>query len=176
SYTIDELDDTNEQLVDLRGEGRYFGKVIEDLGPTCRNCHKRGHMAKDCKVVVCITCGAIEDHYTANCPTHQRCSNCGQGGHLRRACTEKSKFIYCKKCDSRNHPDEMCPTIWRSYMKKVGADVSAVDPKESTFCYNCGEKNHYGDDCIVPRVVTLRYQESSAFSGVNLPKQFVKAY
>lgn len=35
-------------------------------------------------------------------------------------------------------------------------------------CYNCGEEDHYGDDCPEPRHIQLRFVDPSAFTGRSL--------
>jgi protein AIR1/2 len=142
-------------------------------GPICRNCHGRGHLAADCNVVICEKCGKRNDHFTQQCPTSLRCGNCGQIGHLRANCTSRAKYIYCPRCDSRNHTDDFCPLIWRSY---VGIRDPRVDRPPNYCCYNCGSKTHYGDDCSEPRPVMLRFVEDTAFSGMNLPRELQREY
>lgn len=130
-------------------------------------------MAADCKVVICEKCGKRNDHFTQQCPTSLRCGNCGKIGHLRANCTSRAKYIYCPRCDSRNHTDDYCPLIWRSY---VGLHGGRVERPEVFSCYNCGGTSHYGDDCPEPRPVMLRFVEDTAFSGSNLPPELQRDY
>uniref|UniRef100_A0A060T7Z0 ARAD1B23991p n=1 Tax=Blastobotrys adeninivorans TaxID=409370 RepID=A0A060T7Z0_BLAAD len=161
----------NDVLVEIRGEGRYFG--TESSEPVCRRCHQRGHIAVQCKTVVCDNCGQHDDHYTKQCPKSQRCTNCGEFGHLRKACKNRRKVIFCSNCHSRIHTEETCPLIWRQYKT---AEPSKIVRPPSVSCYNCAEQGHYGDDCPKPRRVILRYREDSAFKGDNLPRQLQKWY
>jgi protein AIR1/2 len=169
-----ETTDSEDELVQLRGEGRYFGTVAatEVLGPVCRNCHERGHIAAQCRVVICESCGERNNHYTRHCPKLQKCTNCGEAGHLRSECKSRSRIIFCNRCESRNHTDDRCPDIWRSYK------LAKRKPHypESISCYNCARKGHYGDECRDPRTVELRYVEESAFTGKNLPVEMSTRY
>lgn len=166
--------DSENELIQLRGEGRYFGNAVPDevLGPICRNCHERGHIAAKCKVVVCESCGERNSHYTRHCPKIQKCTNCGEAGHLRSDCKSRTRIIYCSCCESRNHTEDRCPDIWRSYKL---ANRNPYYPKNIS-CYNCAGKDHYGDECPNPRPIELRYIEESAFTGKNLEAGLSKRY
>ncbi|ANB14092.1 Air1p [Sugiyamaella lignohabitans] len=94
-------------------------------------------------------------------------------GHLRSACTEKSKYIFCSRCSSKSHTEETCPSIWRSY--KVIRSGDSQYPA-SISCYNCAGAGHYGDDCPLPRPVLLRYREATAFCVESLAPKFQKKY
>lgn len=166
SVGVEDVDDGEDQLIEMRGDGRYFGKEDEQ-GPTCRTCHKRGHISADCKVLRCFTCGALEDHDTADCTMLRKCSNCGESGHLRAECTETKRTIFCWRCDSRIHTEDKCHLIWRDYVK----DRRGPHNTQCVYCYHCGSSGHYGDECTDTRNMTLRFKEPSAFSGGNLPRK-----
>ena len=98
--SYDEVTDDLDEIIALRGEGRYFGVTDPDdesglsrqtLGPLCSNCHKRGHIRAKCKVVICHKCGAIDDHYESQCPTTIICARCGEKGHIVLSCKSKVK-------------------------------------------------------------------------------------
>lgn len=165
SVGVEDVDDGADQLIEMRGDGRYFGKEDEQ-GPTCRTCHKRGHMAKDCKVMACYTCGAVEDHYTSQCTAMRKCSNCGESGHLRADCTKNRRTIYCWRCESKIHTEDNCHLIWRDYVKERRGPHTT----SRIFCYHCGKNGHYGDECAETSNLDLRFKEPSAFSGGNLPR------
>lgn len=184
SLTFDQVNDNADELIELRGEGRYFGvtdpstgqtiNAQQSLGPLCDNCHKRGHHRSKCKTVVCHKCGVVGDHYETHCPTTTICSKCGLRGHMMSACTSKSrKRQYCKSCDTFEHGDENCPSIWRSYITKV-KDQEHVLPV--VYCYNCGDDSHYGDECDSARSSRIPNRNGSAFSGTNLPKHLRNFY
>lgn len=183
SLAFDQVNNNADELVELRGEGRYFGVTDPDtgdlinaqqsLGRICDNCHKRGHVRSKCKAVICHKCGVEGDHYESQCPTTVVCARCGERGHIAGACKSKHrKKQYCQACDSFNHGEENCPSIWRSYL------TQSVLRRQlpASYCYNCGEKNHYGDECMAPRTSRIPNGSGSAFSGLNLPRELRPAY
>lgn len=189
SLTFEQVNDNADELIELRGEGRYFGvtdpldgttvNALQSLGPLCANCHKRGHIRAKCKTVVCHKCGVVGQHYETQCPTTMVCSRCGQKGHVTATCTNKAKKrAYCKHCDTFSHGDDMCPSIWRSYLTlptpKSDDDESTVLP--AIACYNCASDEHYGDECPEPRSSRIPNISGSAFSGTNLPKHLRELY
>lgn len=193
SLSFDQVNDNADELIELRGEGRYFGVTdpssgttinsLQSLGPLCANCHKRGHIRAKCKTVVCHKCGVVGDHYETQCPTTMICSRCGLKGHVAIKCTNKiKKRQYCKHCDTFSHGDDSCPSIWRSYLTlpTPNSDDDS-DRYESTtlpiiYCYNCGDDEHYGDECPEPRTSRIPCINGSAFSGTNLPRNLRSLY
>ncbi|KAK6459895.1 hypothetical protein DFJ63DRAFT_290896, partial [Scheffersomyces coipomensis] len=184
SLTLEQVNDDADELIELRGEGRYFGVIdpksgdsinqAHALGPLCANCHKRGHMRAKCKTVVCHKCGVVGDHYETHCPTTLICSRCNEKGHMAIDCTNKNKKRqYCSTCDTFSHSLDNCPTIWRSYIVIPNPDLAETNQLTENdlpiiYCYNCGSDEHYGDDCTSFR--TSRVPNfGSAFSGRNLP-------
>lgn len=187
SLSFDQVNDDADELIELRGEGRYFGvtdpssgdtiNAQQSLGPLCGNCHKRGHVRAKCKTVVCHKCGVVGDHYETQCPTTIKCAKCGEKGHIASNCKSKTrKRTYCKSCDTFNHDDLSCPNIWRSYITKGSekhAEESLVLPR--IYCYNCASQYHYGDECNETRISRVP-NFGSAFSGSNLPKKLRPLY
>lgn len=191
SLSYDQVNDNADELIELRGEGRYFGVTDPEngntinaqlsLGPLCDNCHKRGHIRSKCKTVICHKCGVVGDHYETQCPTTMICAKCGQRGHMVSACTNKSKKReYCRNCDTFSHGNHNCPSIWRSYITKPQPNQDDLLWKVSdlpvVFCYNCGDDTHYGDECFRQRSSRIPNINGSAFSGTNLPKHLRKLY
>lgn len=183
SLSYDQVNDNAEELIELRGEGRYFGvtdpetgnPAQQNLGPVCDNCHRRGHIRSKCKTVVCHKCGVVGDHYETQCPTTVVCVRCGERGHVVAACTSKvKKRQYCKSCDSFRHGNENCPGIWRSYLTIPENDGKLALPR--IFCYNCASQQHYGDECLEQRTSRIPNINGSAFSGINLPKYLRDPY
>lgn len=185
SLSFDQVNDNADELVELRGEGRYFGvtdpasgdaiNAQQSLGPLCGNCHRRGHIRAKCKTVVCHKCGVVGDHYETQCPTTMVCAKCGLKGHIAVDCVNKAKKrTYCRLCDTFLHGDETCPSIWRLYLTLPTASEETVLPV--VFCYNCGAEGHYGDECTEYRTLRVPNQGGSAFSGSNLPKHLRELY
>ncbi|ODV94344.1 hypothetical protein PACTADRAFT_21667, partial [Pachysolen tannophilus NRRL Y-2460] len=172
SFSIDQVNDNPEELVELRGEGRYFGNTDTVSGPICSNCHRRGHIRSKCKVVVCHACGMVDDHYETQCPKSMVCANCGKKGHFKVNCTEKFKKTFCTLCDSKNHSDDRCPSIWRSYITLSNNKMNLP----VIYCYNCGREGHYGDECRQFRSSKTPNIDGSCFSGNNLPKNLRNVY
>lgn len=184
SLSYDEVNNDADELVELRGEGRYFGvtdlalgdtiNANQSLGVLCGNCHQHGHHRRSCKTVVCHKCGAVGEHYEQHCPQTVVCSRCSGKGHSLFLCLQKDyKRQYCKLCDNFTHADERCPSIWRLYLTRPSAVRLSVP--SSVACYNCGSTQHYGDECNLPRASRVPNQ-GSAFSGSNLPRELRASY
>lgn len=191
SLSYDQVNDNADELIELRGEGRYFGvtdpqngstiNAQQSLGPLCDNCHKRGHIRSKCKTVICHKCGVVGDHYETQCPTTMICAKCGQRGHMVSACTNKSKKReYCRHCDTFSHGNHNCPSIWRSYITKPQSNQDdllwQISDLPVVYCYNCGDSTHYGDECHRQRSSRIPNINGSAFSGTNLPKHLRDVY
>lgn len=185
SLPFEQVNDNADELIELRGEGRYFGvtdpekgttiNAKQSLGPLCDNCHRRGHTRAKCKTVICHKCGVVGDHYETQCPSTMICSRCGQRGHMASTCTSKTrKRQYCRHCDTFNHDDDTCPSIWRSYITKGDGKPSQTLP--IIYCYNCGDDTHFGDECHRQRSSRIPNKNGSAFSGTNLPKNLRSVY
>lgn len=179
SLNLEDVNDNTDELIDLRGRGRYFGNADDPLAKEteflCRNCHEPGHRALQCKTVICVSCGQRNDHYTEQCPKSITCTNCGEKGHYRSACTKQQKRSFCIMCESNRHNSDRCPSIWRSYLASKGLQ-KLVYPFRFIYCYNCAEKGHYGDDCPQRRSLRVPNIDGSAFSGDNLPKGLRNQY
>lgn len=171
----------NDELVALRGKGRYFGteeqqKEVEEV-PLCHKCQEPGHLAHECTALICDSCGKRNAHITKECPERSRCSNCMQFGHKRNTCPNKhvNNHLPCSQCGSRIHNDSTCPCIWRFYKLKDDSDSHPHYPKIIS-CYNCGDATHYGDECPMPRPIMLKYRERSCFSVDNLERSLHGRY
>ncbi|GMM34477.1 TRAMP complex RNA-binding subunit [Saccharomycopsis crataegensis] len=176
SLNLEEVNNNPDELIDMRGQGRYFGNADETIDMVCRNCHKTGHKAAHCKTVICLACGAIDDHYSDQCPRSITCTNCGEKGHYKNACTKRSQRIFCTLCESNKHNRDRCPSIWRSYITFGDKNGKLLYPFRSVFCYNCAAKGHFGDDCPGPRSSRIPNFDGSSFSGDNLPRDLRDQY
>lgn len=128
---------------------RYF----PGLRPTtdaCVLCLQLGHKADGCQANLCTECEDPEKHLSYVCPRKQRCTRCRMTGHGADNCSEdkpnshRDQDIRCVHCESPNHRDERCDTLWRTFDygnldKKVGSILA--------FCSLCGEEGHYISDC-----------------------------
>lgn len=177
--SIEEVDSNPEQLRSIRGVGRYFG--INDSNdniksePKCSNCSQRGHLRKHCPHVICSYCGLMDDHYSSHCPKTTKCSHCNGTGHYRQHCPEKWKRIFCTLCNSKKHSRDRCPSIWRSYYLN-DSSIKRVLVSHKIYCYNCGDKGHFGDNCMYSRSSRVPNDDGSAFAGDNLPKKLKPEY
>ena len=172
--TIDEVNDNPDELVEMRGEGRYFGTSDPSASIECAHCHQKGHKKAQCKVVVCRSCGVVGDHYERQCPKTMVCNNCGEKGHAKVDCKLKARRIYCQNCGSGGHTMDRCPSIWRSYL--TNTMPSRMGLPNNIYCYRCAEKGHYGDECTSSRHARSTAVDGSAFSGHNLPKEVRDIY
>lgn len=138
---------------------RYFS-TVQSL--RCYACNSTDHLAKDCSVqkrgAVCYMCGS-GDHTRSTC-TQEVCYACHRLGHISKECPEpkRPRSFYgpterCKDCGAYAHPTDNCPLLWRCYRwdREVTAQDSASFQeyfrKLRKFCYFCGYKGHFGDDC-----------------------------
>ncbi|KAJ7335264.1 hypothetical protein JRQ81_013205 [Phrynocephalus forsythii] len=143
--------------VSFRHNNRYY---TPDKNVTCRNCDKQGHLSKNCpvpkKIPPCCLC-AQRGHLQNSCPA-RFCLNCCLPGHYSRECLERMYWKkHCNRCDMRGHYADACPEIWRQYhlttkpgpLKKA---TSCNDQSPLAYCYNCGQKGHYGYECTKKRM------------------------
>ncbi|XBW37475.1 hypothetical protein QEN19_003057 [Hanseniaspora menglaensis] len=169
----------------------------------CKLCLLPGHFARDCKTIKCDYCGKLNDHKSYKCDKVIKCLKCGQMGHIKKECTVqlhrgKTQHIshrgnnvtntlpgiglYCRTCGSRKHNRESCPDIWRTYKMVDDVEKTAQLNVQLVFCYRCGKKGHYGDDCkqmsgySYTSVAGANLESETAFSILNLPKTLFKEY
>ncbi|GAA5946992.1 hypothetical protein JCM3765_002106 [Sporobolomyces pararoseus] len=159
--------------------GRYYKEA--DLTKSCVLCGEHGHSSRDCTHSQCFICGQIDvEHEARNCPVSLICSACGSRGHFARDCDiapghgRYGGHMRCSICQSNNHSSSNCSTLWRIY------DISGPKPQKRKIvcaCANCGStKDHFIDDCLLPRGHPMKYADPSAFnrsalgaSGSSLP-------
>ncbi|KAI7938048.1 hypothetical protein MJO28_014968 [Puccinia striiformis f. sp. tritici] len=140
----------------------------ESNGQLCSICLESDHQARNCSHQLCLTCGAIDEHITRQCPVSLVCHSCGSRGHLSRHCPSSSRVAgsRCARCDSTIHLTLNCPSIWRAY------DEESNDRPKRVLraCYYCGDTgDHFGDECPFRR--SSLHTEPSAFSDRSIPKR-----
>ncbi|BGP12324.1 hypothetical protein JCM10213v2_000237 [Rhodosporidiobolus nylandii] len=144
--------------------GRYYKEA--DLTKTCVLCGEHGHTSRDCTHQQCFICGAIDEHEARNCPVALDC-DVASG-------SRSSYGTRCSLCQSSNHMSANCPTLWRIY------DTSGPKPpkrKPVLACANCGStKDHFIDDCLLPRGHPMRYVDPSAFNRAALGNVSLPSY
>ncbi|KAL9978557.1 hypothetical protein ACROYT_G016089 [Oculina patagonica] len=154
---------------------RYYtpGKGLPHV--RCYNCNEKGHLSQNCpepkKITVCFLCGGV-GHVKRYCP-NELCFNCYEPGHMSKQCRKPRRrpFDRCNRCHVVGHLANDCPDRWRQYhlTTQVGPIVrpdKPVSPPPSVYCYNCGEKGHYGHEC----------REENATRRSELPLPFVVNY
>ncbi|WWC70235.1 uncharacterized protein I206_104185 [Kwoniella pini CBS 10737] len=180
-----------------KGSKRYFDPEVDetkeveatflataDQSKICQNCKRPGHRSKDCKHVICTTCGAEDSHERRDCPVGLVCFGCGSRGHRKQDCPDPvsrmSRRTGCDRCGSRDHMENTCHTIWRVYAylsNDVRAEIikdkyasdgwekEAIGGRASEeWCYNCAREGHLGDDCTKRRGSLAKLTVPSAFS------------
>lgn len=84
----------------------------------------------------------------------------------------------CPECHNSLHTSLKCPKIWRRYVLKEKKRIThkMVLPIHTIYCYRCGAKGHYGDDCDMYTESKHLTTEGSAFSGQNLERPLSDMY
>ncbi|KAK7061685.1 protein crossbronx [Favolaschia claudopus] len=133
----------------------------------CKKCGDEGHIAAACVTLICLTCGARDDHATFRCKSSKNCFRCGMRGHLIDECPNQRAAMsgVCERCFSTSHLTTECPLLWRVYVyveeeeherilksRKERMGIALGQGGEGYIardacCYNCGESGHWGDDC-----------------------------
>ncbi|GAA5846807.1 hypothetical protein JCM9279_004447 [Rhodotorula babjevae] len=156
--------------------GRYYKEA--DLTKTCVLCGEHGHSSRDCTHSQCFVCGKIDaDHEARDCPVALVCMACGSRGHFARDCKVNPGgggrgfgASRCSLCPSNSHMTINCPSHWRVY------DTSGPKPPKRKIvlaCANCGStRDHFIDDCFLPRGHPMKHAEPSAFNRAALGASF----
>lgn len=91
------------------------------------------------------------------------CRNCGEVGHLARACTapKKPDTRDCRICGEIGHIARNCPS--KPEAPEGAAPEGERKPRRKTGslagkrCFNCGQNGHLSADCGVPAGNTACY-------------------
>ena len=144
---------------DLNAQIRYFHipKRAEEVSRSslvrCLTCGAKGHMAADCEMLDCTTCGAFNDHITADCPLNVKCPRCRAPGHVEEACSSKLRMpredITCDLCNCRGHVEEDCELFWRTSGAPWNFNLPLGQIRVS--CHECGLTGHLGNECPTRR-------------------------
>ncbi|OAV94956.1 hypothetical protein PTTG_06938 [Puccinia triticina 1-1 BBBD Race 1] len=139
----------------------------ESNGLLCSICLEPDHQARNCSHQLCLTCGAIDEHITRQCPVSLVCHSCGSRGHLARHCpSSRTSGAHCARCDSTIHLTLNCPSIWRAYEEETNDKPQRI----MRACYYCGNTgDHFGDECPFRR--PSLHTEPSAFSDRSVSKR-----
>ncbi|KAF5393833.1 hypothetical protein D9757_000030 [Collybiopsis confluens] len=171
---------------------RYFqvetDKVKTPSVVVCKKCGAKGeHKTSACPVIICLTCGVRNEHSTNSCPISKVCFACGMKGHLNAASRYHFHSQWLLTCSQNRHVQTVeCLTHWRIYTYASDVDrIRTLEIRktkkafplghggegyiaEDSWCYNCGENGHWGDDCdALPHIHDIP-EEFSAFGNNNL--------
>ncbi|KAL5636715.1 hypothetical protein ACGC1H_000622 [Rhizoctonia solani] len=179
---IEYLDYEGDQAA---GIPRYFAPESTTFSKkACRTCGEEGHIARNCRKLICLTCGERDDHDTRNCPMRVVCFNCGGKGHLLSTCPQPRGRVGCDRCGSSKHIPQRCPEQFKTYVylseeerlqllkrREALKDLAFGDGGEGyiaqhIWCYNCGNSGHWGDDCKDSKPFSMP-TEPCAFGSFN---------
>ncbi|KAK7559636.1 hypothetical protein IWX49DRAFT_576467 [Phyllosticta citricarpa] len=146
---------------------RYFGAAGPSDPVHCLTCGKIGHMEEECPSKTCKFCQAVDLHFSNDCPTRVKCRKCRERGHTIEECTSKlfrskSDGIVCDYCQSKDHFEDQCTWIWRTFNPDALPHINKVE-RLNVGCYFCGSDSHWGDDCrMLPKDSKYQFDVFSA--------------
>ncbi|QRV72987.1 general amino acid permease AGP2 [Ceratobasidium sp. AG-Ba] len=167
------------------GVARYFlPDAAAATKKLCRTCGEEGHIAKNCKKLICLTCGERDDHDTRNCPMRVVCFNCGGKGHVVSTCPQPRGQHGCDRCGSYTHIHQRCLDQFKTYIYLSDSERLKILEERAKlenlpfgeggegyiarhiWCYNCGGPGHWGDECQESRQHNAP-KDPCAFSSHN---------
>ncbi|ORZ13203.1 hypothetical protein BCR42DRAFT_493273 [Absidia repens] len=152
-----ELQELIDQQIRNRKQKQQSFRKSKQL-PFCFSCLAPGHIQRDCSL--CNECGG-EKHPNIRCPGAFYCHRCKERGHLAMDCRNNRCYDSCRHCGEDYHASQCCPTLVHVYRDQVSPKL-----KVTRYCYNCGGKGHYGDEC--PTLPESSQSQQSVFSFSSL--------
>ncbi|SAL99346.1 hypothetical protein [Absidia glauca] len=156
-----ELNFELQQLIDnqIHNRNQKKQKFKPSRKPiVCNTCGNPGHMRYQCDL--CADCG-MKRHATSYCPGLEYCRRCKERGHLSSECENPICRDSCRHCGDYIHASQCCPSLVHVYTGEVSPQKAV-----KRFCYNCGGKGHFGDEC--PTLSTRLQAQLSVFSARHL--------
>ncbi|KAL8993744.1 MAG: hypothetical protein Q9169_006110 [Polycauliona sp. 2 TL-2023] len=150
------------QQKELALQLRYFyvAKVSQDVDlddPVhCLICAEKGHMAAVCEALDCNRCGEQDAHSTQNCPLI-----------ILPSGAKRSQATICELCECKGHLPDECELFWRTSGGPWHSDLS--DMKIRFECYECGRRDHLGNDCPFRRPGKPHGSSSWTYPGKKKP-------
>jgi hypothetical protein len=118
----------------------------------CLSCMGPGHLASDCPLLKCTSCGD-NTHPSVMCQINYRCTHCREKGHTAEDCTQDLKVTTtpCDVCGVNSHVVQECPQRHFNTVPLSGPVKLWVS------CAICASKSHLVGDCpAAPRDISER--------------------
>jgi hypothetical protein len=117
----------------------------EDYNSVCQNCGQFDHSVKKCPNIYCFKCNEI-GHMSNECPNKKKgfCTWCLKRGHVESNCPIQ-KYNIPKKALKKPFPYGKI----RCFVCHKFGHLNCSKPRKRAvlYCFNCGEKGHFGLNC-----------------------------
>ncbi|KAG1179472.1 hypothetical protein G6F70_001150 [Rhizopus microsporus] len=150
-----------EDSIQARGGQSRLGRPSNARVIICYRCKQPGHQQQYC--LMCTECGL---KHRGPCMWPRYCRLCKMDDHNKEDCRGKRETRDCELCGDKYHNTEICTKMLHIYDGEKPASKSMT-----IFCYNCGDYDHFGDQCrrysynsIIPSVFS---EESINYSELN---------
>lgn len=130
----------------------------------CYNCHRSGHISRDCKEPkrereqLCYTCGKA-GHMARDCDhtNEQKCYSCGGVGHIQKLCDKVKCYRWVSTLAlALNHVNPVLNFKATAFFSppsprcgEIGHVAVHCSKASETNCYNCGKAGHVAKDCTI---------------------------